>query len=182
MKSITYARYILSLASGSVSDSIRTDYLNDLTETELGAPLFGNILSTIVKILSDGTIDIDAAKALINTEYIKCNINEKIGEYSKYENYINAILDQAISGSDRLERCKALILEADTIDLECIKIGTYSAVLDQLVVNFLVLKDKEFSEKVTNYVYEIDNSETGAQAFKSCAECALITPVTQAVE
>lgn len=176
MKTVGHARYILALASDAMTDEIRQAYLDGLEIDELGLPLFGGLVTTVVKVLSNGEYDIEKAGSVIQAEYYACKMQDVLGDYNQYKPLIDAVFEEVNSKSDKLTRCKRLVKAADETNSAHIKCGVYLAVINYMVSSRMILDDLSFSEAITSEVENSNEIDSGTDEFRMLAELALIAP------
>lgn len=176
MYNVAYAQYILALASNSLTDEIRQNFLSNLKATN-GPALFGKILDVVEKMILNGVCTAETGKQIVEDEYAKCGFDD----FAQYKSFVETVCSEISSASGYLDRCKSLVGAADVTNSDVIEYGVYIAVLNRLVSGGLILKDLEFSSKVTAYVSEHSESG-GTDDFRSIAEGVLIIPVSSEVE
>lgn len=178
MKSVVQARYALALAKNSMTDEIRNAYLEELNSEDLNMLFFGYLLNIIASILQKGKCTLDEAINTIQLEYNAFKLHETLGDFSKYQQFINVVLQEIKSNSTRLVQCKKLIAAANDIQDIPIKYGTYLSVLSYLVSMNMILNDMEFSENIVKFVDTINIEEdTGFNEFRTFVGFAFAPPV-----
>lgn len=175
MNSISYTKYILALASDSVTDEIRDEFCSSMNNENIR--MLGCILGVSAKLLSSGKISEEEAETLSYNEYIKCNLISRVGNYDLVSGVVSTILEEAVSGSAFLDRNKSIIDAADKTSISAIKTGLYVACLDSVVSCGIVLDDIDFAQRIVSYVDSSDTDEEGVEEFRSFAEIALSSPV-----
>ena len=156
------AKYIISIATNSITDTIREDYktVMDISNAVDCKIIFRTLLDTILKSVSVNKYSPEIGITIMENEYSKLNLSNTIGDYAQYSTFVNLLIETCSKDyvySELLGVYKHWIEVADNLSVE-LKTYIYHSVLNALVKRSLVTEDLEFSEKVTLFVS--NNNET----------------------
>lgn len=156
------AKYILSVATNNVTEDARENYkmvmdVNNLADCKV---IFRTILGTVLKSISSNKYDSKIGLEIIGNEYSKLNLSPVLGDYNNYSSFVTLLVetrDKEYVHSELLDLYKHWIEVADSL-MDDLKVYIYHSVLNALVKRNLVAEDLDFSEKVTEFVG--NNNET----------------------
>lgn len=171
MDSLIYAKYMMALFNNTVSDETRLNFLNTVKSNKKdGMFSLSYILVVYAKMLHGKNIDLAQALKSISNEYLSLGLNNTIGDYSKLENCISAILGEVGSGRSTIERCHKIIDAAAKLDDSAFKTSIYVAALNKIVLSGNTLEDTELTTNILNYIDSVDTSATYVSDFRRFTE------------
>lgn len=160
---LSIAKYILAVATNTVTDSIRESYIQSVdADKAIGCEkILNTLLTTVQKSMDIDKYDVDTAKTIVETEFTKLNLANVLGEYTAYSAFVDLLVDthsKQYMYSELMGLYKHWVEVADTLQ-DNLKTYIYHGVLNSLVKRNLVTEDLDFSEKVTAFVDGTDISE-----------------------
>lgn len=165
-KGLSIAKYLLALATNTITDDIRAKYLTtiDISDNSDIYKLFKDIVSSVFSSINSNSMyyTIETGIKVLKTEYEIVGLNSLIGDFSQYEELFTKIAILKCDKSNKINLINNLTVYKDLIDIvdrsesKIAKNGIYFAVLNFLVKKCLVTKDLTFSKKVIAYVDEME--------------------------
>ena len=115
--------------------------------------VFKVLITTVLKGIVANQYDSVSAKTAIENEYTKLGLDTMLGEYSKWDKFIELIVETSATKytyADLLNLFNHWADVADELEVE-LKICVYHGVVNALVRRGMVADDLELSEKLTSF-------------------------------
>lgn len=164
MDELYQAKYLLGLSMAEVDDEIRLkfsssiDYSNEMECNNI----FSLLIFAVIDGIKNDVYTKEFARSVIKTEFVKLGLEKIYGDYLKFDNFINLVLDSyGLSYSkvnDFINIYQSFIEVADEIDGSC-KTDIYYSVLCSIVHAQHVLINPELTQKITNHIDNCDRNK-----------------------
>lgn len=147
------AKYMLSLATNTLTDEIRANFLNSvqLNNAQDAWLIFYKTLSAIKK---NKNISLEEEKELMQQEFDILGVEKYIGEYNTFKNLFDALVDidkVKYAYSEWLSVFKTVYDASETLPAD-FKVCVYNVILNNLVRYNLVADDIDFTTAIMDFI------------------------------